>query len=157
MSQSSAVFTSHPICRLRSFFSRSTGNLDRALDLVKSFAQAYPPSAVRSTLNKLPSRSTRTTLIGARPLVRLFTDVDIPDDAVPPSLTFTEVEVLHHKLVAASPRREKDIKYLGWLCRAYEGTLRARRDAAWHAKPVPESADVREGEIPPQNAQDGAQ
>lgn len=67
-----------------------------------------------------------------------MSDADIPDDRVPPLLTFTEVEVLHHKLAAAD--RVSDIKYLKWVCKSYEGALRARRDAAIRAKPPSEVA-----------------
>ena len=88
-------------------------------------------------------RSTRTSLTGARPLVRLFTDGDIPDDSVPPALTFAEIEVLHHKLVAAGPMKDtkREVGYLKWVCKAYEGALRRRREGVLRAKP--EKEEVR--------------
>lgn len=63
-----------------------------------------------------------------RPLVRLTSSVEVPDDHVPPLLMFPDVEVLHHKLVAREA--SKEIEYLTYLCRAYEWALRRRRDVA---------------------------
>ena len=74
-------------------------------------------------------RSTRVSLIaGDRPLVRLMTALDVQDDAVPPLLTFADIEVLHHRLVAAGDRR--GLASVKWVCKAYEGALRKRREAA---------------------------
>ena len=67
-----------------------------------------------------------------------MSSADVPDDTVPPLLTFTELEVLHHRLVAAN--RTSDIKYLKWVCMSYNAALRARRDAAIHAQPVKTSS-----------------
>lgn len=103
------------------------------MDAVKAFVAAYPPQVVREPPSRLPFRSTRTNLVAARPLVRVFNPADIPDDAVPPLLSFTEVEVLHHRLVAAGPGRTGDIRYLKWVCKAYEGALRRRREQALQA------------------------
>jgi hypothetical protein len=74
-------------------------------------------------------RSTRVSLGASdRPLVRLTTALDVQDDNVPPLLTFADVEVLHHRLVAAGDRR--GLAYVKWVCKAYEGALRKRREAA---------------------------
>lgn len=113
------------------------------MDIVKGFVAAYPPQQVRTPPPKPEFRSTRTNLIAPRPLVRMFNAVDIPDDAVPPLLSFPEIEALHHRLVAAGPARAKDIKYLKWMCKAYEGALRMRREKALAVpKPRPRSEDV---------------
>lgn len=118
------------------------------MDLVRDFVKTYPPSAIRTTPERPSLLSTRTSLVGARPLVRLMSSAEVPDDTVPPLLTFREVEALHHRLVAA--RREKDIKYLKWVCKSYEGALRARRDAEMRAQPAKseegeEEAEAEEG------------
>lgn len=80
-------------------------------------------------------RSTRTNLVGARPLVRMFNVADIPDDIVPPLLSFSELELLHHRLVVAG--RAADIRYLKWVCKTYEGELRRRRVRALQATTHP--------------------
>lgn len=116
----------------------SNGRPGRALTLVKAFAEAYPPSRITRPTPKDSLRSTRTTLVGARPLVRFTSTTDVPDDAVPPLLTFMDLEVLHHKLVAAGHR--EGIAYLTWLCKAYKGALSRRREASIKAEPVDEGA-----------------
>jgi len=74
-------------------------------------------------------RSTRVLLAaGNRPLVRLTTALDVQDDEVPPLLTFADIEVLHHRLVAAGDQRS--LAYVKWVCKAYDGALRKRREAA---------------------------
>lgn len=59
---------------------------------------------------------------------------EVPDDHVPPLLTFKDVEVLHHRLI--DEYRTEDIKYVTWLCKAYEWALRVRRDETIKAKPL---------------------
>lgn len=116
-------------------------NLAGALDAVRAFVAAYPPEWLRAPAERPPFRSTRTNLLGARPLVRVFHAVDIPDDGVPPLLAFAELEVLHHRLVAAGAAA--DVRYLTWVCKAYQGSLRRRREKALRAtmhpvhKPAP--------------------
>ena len=70
-------------------------------------------------------------LEGIRPLVRLANPVDIPDDTVPPLLTFTDLGVLHARFVRNDDRT--GIRYLKWLSKSYEGNLRRRRDATMTA------------------------
>lgn len=115
----------------RRLFDR-TGRLDEALACLRAFVARYPPSDVRepsSTLTQQADmRSTRVSLAGSnRPLVRLTTALDVHDDDVPPLLTFSDTETLHHRLVAASNRH--GIAYVKWVCKAYEGALRKRREA----------------------------
>lgn len=77
-------------------------------------------------------RSTRVSLAaGDRPLVRLTTALDVRDDDVPPLLTFADVEMLHHRLVACSDLR--GLACVKWVCKAYEGALRKRREAVLNA------------------------
>ncbi|KZP12343.1 hypothetical protein FIBSPDRAFT_799096 [Athelia psychrophila] len=109
------------------------GDLDRAVAQVKSFTNRYPPVVMRSPPAKLPFQSTRTVLLGARPLVRMTSATELPDDTVPPILTFTDIELLHHRLVAMG--KTKDVGFLKWACKAYEGGLRIRRDATMRAEP----------------------
>jgi hypothetical protein len=60
--------------------------------------------------------------------------VEVPDDNVPPLLTFEDLEILHHRLVATG--RRKEIGFLKYVCKAYEGALRARRDGTMKAEPA---------------------
>ena len=59
---------------------------------------------------------------------------EVPDDNVPPLLTFRDLELLHHRLIDVG--RQKDIKFVTWICKAYEWALRIRRDETIKAKPV---------------------
>ncbi|KAI0944607.1 hypothetical protein AcW1_002276 [Taiwanofungus camphoratus] len=125
-----------------------TENSRRALEHVRAFTERYPPERVRVTPPKPSLLSTRTVLVGARPLVRLTSTVDIPDDCVPPLLTFSELEVLHIRLVALEDRA--GIRYLKWVCKAYEGSLRRRRNASMRA--VPEGSEPDQTQVHNQNS-----
>ncbi|KAJ7452123.1 hypothetical protein B0H11DRAFT_2074384 [Mycena galericulata] len=114
------------------------GQLQRALDHVKAFAERYPPSHLFERSRKASFRSTRTVLVGARPLVRLTSPNEVPDDDVPPLLMFSDLEILHHRLVAAS--MTPGIAYIKYISKAYEWALRGRRDAAMKARPAPNSS-----------------
>ena len=103
-----------------------SGKLDEAIEYVKTFFQRYPPSSIKQVHPKPALRSTRTVLVGERPLVRLTSTVDMTDNTVPPLLTFSDLEVLHHKLVSAE--RVDEIGFVKYVCKAYEGALRIRRD-----------------------------
>jgi hypothetical protein len=104
-----------------------TRRVDEALTCLRAFVARYPPYTVRAPplLRRPDMRAMRVTLIGARPLVRLTTALDVQDDHVPPVLTFADLEVLHHRLVAAGNLR--GLAYVKWVCKAYEGALRKRR------------------------------
>ena len=95
---------------------------------LRAFAAKYPPNNVRTPPPKPHFRSTRTSLVGQRALVRMTGVTEVPDDNVPPLMTFRDVEILHHRLIDEA--RVKDIKYVTWLCKAYEYGLRKRRDEA---------------------------
>ncbi|KAI0312789.1 hypothetical protein OF83DRAFT_1144310 [Amylostereum chailletii] len=103
-----------------------TNQLDRAITHLKRFATRYPPTALRAA-KPLPSlRDARIVLSAPRPIVRLTTVLDIPDETVPPMLTFADLEILHHRLVAAGDR--EGLRFVKWACKAYEGSLRMRRE-----------------------------
>ncbi|KAF6749705.1 hypothetical protein DFP72DRAFT_1034551 [Ephemerocybe angulata] len=106
---------------------------DKAMDIIRAFAARYPPQAVRVPPPKPMIRSTKMMLGTGdtritRPLVRMTGATEVGDDYVPPVLMWRDVEALHHKLVACGKTR--DIKYLGWVTKAYEWALRVRRDEA---------------------------
>ncbi|KAG8882330.1 hypothetical protein FRB98_003763 [Tulasnella sp. 332] len=141
-----------------------SGDTQRGVELVKHFHMRYPPQAAlppndsasgRATTavsvstmkppsispptKRLPAKSfpTRVALEATRqPLVRLTTNSQIPDNTIPPFLTFEDVEVLHHRLVVESTSgpledrkaRVGDVKYLTWVCRSYGGALQKRKN-----------------------------
>ena len=106
--------------------------MDRAIEHLKAFAARYPPNDIRTPTLKTNLRSTRTSLVGSRPLVRMTSETEVPDDHVPPLMTFRDISVLHHRLLDEG--RTNDLKYVTWLCKAYEWALRIRRDAAVKAE-----------------------
>ncbi|THU93411.1 hypothetical protein K435DRAFT_725478 [Dendrothele bispora CBS 962.96] len=120
-----------------------TDNLDRAMSHLRHFVSAYPPSSIRdpAAYTKSPLRATQTRLVGARPLVRLSTPIDVPDDLIPPLLTFADLRAVHQRLVIAG-NRAKDIAYITYVCKAYEWALRVRRDERMKAKPPKESVGI---------------
>lgn len=86
----------------------------------------------------LPIPTTAPSHSVAKPLVRLTSAVGPKDDRVPPIIGFSDVELLHHRLVAL--RRTKDVGYVKWVCEAYKGLLRQRRERV--LKGASTSADV---------------
>lgn len=101
-----------------------------AIDHLKAFAKHYPPKVMSKPVSptKMPIRSTRTVLKtdAPRPIVRFTSATDVTDDAVPPFMSFSDLELLHHRLIAAN--RVSDLGHVKWLCKAYSGALRHRRD-----------------------------
>ncbi|KAF5329730.1 hypothetical protein D9619_008986 [Psilocybe cf. subviscida] len=117
-----------------------TENTDRAMEHLRAFAAKYPPDNVRTPALKPAFRSTRSQLVANRPLVRMTSASEVPDDHVPPLATFRDLEILHHRLV--DDMRDKDIKYVTWLCKAYEWALRVRRDETVKAKIAPPETPI---------------
>ncbi|KAG1895520.1 uncharacterized protein F5891DRAFT_1057857 [Suillus fuscotomentosus] len=142
------------------------GDVDRAITLLRTFMSRYPPTALlpparnpssahvdaqdvmkKRTITlfaKPPILSTRTILSNSaatpRPLVRLTSAIGPPDERVPPLLSFVDVELLHARLVEQG--RGKEVGFLKWACKAYEGALRTRREAVLGAR-VPAGEDIR--------------
>ncbi|KAG1733492.1 hypothetical protein EDB19DRAFT_1730423 [Suillus lakei] len=137
-------------------------NVDRAIALVRTFMSRYPPTALlppspqsivysdvtnKRTITlfaKPPILSTRTVLTNPsstpRPLVRLTSAIGPPDERVPPLLSFADVELLHARLVEQG--RGKEVGFLKWACKAYEGALRTRREAVLGAR-IPVGENVK--------------
>jgi hypothetical protein len=106
---------------------------------LRNFVQHYPPRAIRTPAPALPMRSTRTILEdSSRPLVRLTNAALVADDHVPPLLTFSDLGVLHQRLVAA--KDSAGVGYITYVCKAYEGELRRRRDVTMRAQTLREKA-----------------
>ncbi|KAF8508069.1 hypothetical protein JB92DRAFT_2814976 [Gautieria morchelliformis] len=100
--------------------------LDEAVDLIYQFVDRYPPQIVKHPSPPDPRQSTRTSLYAERPIVRLTDRSTIPEDRIPPFLTFRDLNTLHHRAIAA--KRPDYITYITWVARAYEGALRRRRE-----------------------------
>ena len=115
-----------------------SGKPREALQVLREFVAAYPPQLVKKANPKHELRSTRTVLEAARPLVRMMSPTELPDDTVPPMLTFSELEILHSKLVDAGD--EAGIAYVKYVCVSYGGALVQRKKATLHAKPTKASA-----------------
>ena len=49
----------------------------------------------------------------------------MPDDNVPPFLTFADIEMLHYRLIASVKAQGKN-GYIEWVCKAYEHVRRRR-------------------------------
>lgn len=111
-----------------------TGHASEALRLVRTFVDRYPPSMIKTPSAKHVLRSTRTLLVAPRPIIRMISPTEVPDDTVPPLLTFPELEVLHHKLVAMGDR--KSVGYIKYVCMSYQGALKRRKDTTLRSKPV---------------------
>ncbi|KAJ7578536.1 hypothetical protein C8J56DRAFT_1060001 [Mycena floridula] len=124
------------------------GKLDRAMEQVKAFVARYPPSLLREPPPKPDFRGTRTSLAASRPMVRTTSLVEIPDDQVPPLLTFRDVQLLHHKFVNLEGDGMKEIAYLTGVCKSYEGSLKQRREKGLLLKPTVEPMDPPELDEP---------
>ena len=124
------------------------------MEIARSFVRQYPPSVVRDSPPKNPMRSAQTSLLGTRPLIHLVSNTSVPDDAVPPLLSFEEVEILHQRLVVAN--RREDIGFVKWMCKAYEGSLRKRRDASLKAPLSSTTAVVSTAENATDDVQQGS-
>lgn len=49
----------------------------------------------------------------------------MPEDRIPPLFTFRDLNLLHHRAIAA--KRPDYIAYITWVAKSYEGALRRRR------------------------------
>lgn len=101
------------------------GHLHEAMDFLHQFVARYPPPFVKQPSPPDPKRSTRTSLYAERPIVRLTERSTVPEDRIPPFLMFRDLNLLHHRAIAA--KRPDYIAYITWVSKAYEGALRQRR------------------------------
>jgi len=110
------------------------------MDQLREFAAMYPPEVIKTPVLRSPLSSTKTSLIGERPLVRMTSVTEVPDDYVPPLVVFRDIEVLHHRLLVEE--RKKDIGFVTWLCKSYEWALRIRRNRAINTNVPKETSSV---------------
>ncbi|KAG2052068.1 hypothetical protein BDR06DRAFT_973258 [Suillus hirtellus] len=71
--------------------------------------------------------------------VRLTSAIGPPDEHVPPLPSFADVELPHACLVEQG--NSKEVGFLKWACKAYEGALGTRKEAVLGAR-VPVGEDV---------------
>jgi hypothetical protein len=104
----------------------------RSVTILRDFFDNYNPRSVRIPKPQSPLRSARVQLYAHKPIIRLISPTEVPDDKVPPLLTFTDVSALHQRLVLEG--REKDIKFLKYVCVSYECNLKKRRELSLKEK-----------------------
>ncbi|KAG9101062.1 hypothetical protein FRC06_003405 [Ceratobasidium sp. 370] len=121
--------------------------IDPALALLRDFVTKYPPTGLKRpdhlappshrpclehTPPANPSRTLSDLLTAPLPraglLVRFTTPEQITEPGVAPHLLFTDLALLHHRLVARHPHRRADIAFVTWVCKSYELQIRRRRE-----------------------------
>ena len=103
--------------------------------LVREFHSKYPPSHVGIPAEGIDALgSNRIQLFAPKPLVRMTSATEVVDDKIPPLLLFRHVEFLHKQL--AILQRRQEIGYLKYLCMAYDGALRRRRELTLKKEPL---------------------
>ncbi|KAF9562861.1 hypothetical protein CPC08DRAFT_662543 [Agrocybe pediades] len=115
-------------------------DIDRAMEHLREFGAKYPPEVIKSSAPTSPLYSNKVSLAGERPLVRMTSAAEIPDDYVPPLIVFRDVDVLHHRLLVEE--RKKDIGFVTWLCKSYEWALRMRRNKAMQVQTGTKNTDI---------------
>ncbi|KAG9125878.1 hypothetical protein FRC07_005818 [Ceratobasidium sp. 392] len=121
--------------------------IDAALALLREFVTKYPPTSLKQPHHLAPpshrpllehapptnpSRGLSDLLTTPPPrvglLVRFATPEQITEPGVPPHLLFTDLALLHHRLVARHSHRRADIAFVTWVCKSYELQMKRRRD-----------------------------
>jgi len=129
---------------ITSYIIYRTWNLPEALKVLNEFVSLYPPMRVGQPAPVPSSRSSKVRLYAHRPLVRLTEPTTVPEDRITPFMTFRDIDLLHGRCVIK--RRVKDINYLTWVGKAYEGNLRKRRDLTLKGE-VRQSGEDRDTEV----------
>lgn len=123
--------------------------MDTALALLREFVTKYPPASLKHQFPPTPSthrsrlehptpddptQSLSTLLTTPAPrvglLVRFTTPEQVTEPGVGPHLLFTDLALLHHRLVSRHSHRSADIAFLTWACKSYEFQLKRRREQA---------------------------
>ncbi|KEP51991.1 PPR domain protein [Rhizoctonia solani 123E] len=124
-------------------------DVETALTLLREFVTKYPPACLntqspsslstqRSRLEHLPplnsDKSLTTLLATPTPrvglLVRFTTPEQITEPGIGPHLLFSDLTLLHQRLVSRHSYRKADIAFVTWACKSYELQLKRRRDRA---------------------------
>ncbi|CAE6411953.1 unnamed protein product [Rhizoctonia solani] len=124
-------------------------DVEAALAHLRKFVTKYPPSSLnyQSPPSLLTQRSrleyptssnsdkSLTTLL-AMPaprvglLVRFTTPEQITEPGIGPHLLFSDLTLLHQRLVSRHSHRKADIAFVTWACKSYELQLKRRREQA---------------------------
>ncbi|KAH9920852.1 uncharacterized protein BXZ73DRAFT_104586 [Epithele typhae] len=67
----------------------------------------------------------------------------IPDTSVPPLLTFSDLELLHHRLVDRGDK--ESIGFVKFVCKAYQGALARRKEATLDTRPATQPDGEKRG------------
>ncbi|KAG8743849.1 hypothetical protein FRC10_011316 [Ceratobasidium sp. 414] len=147
--QATAESVSPHLLTLAAFANMCTrcDEIDAALALLRDFVTKYPPTNLkqpdhlaspshRPSLEHAPLANPSCTLSGLLTapsprtglLVRFTTPEQITEPGVAPHLLFTDLALLHHRLVARHPHRRADIAFVTWVCKSYELQMRRRRE-----------------------------
>ncbi|KAG8691453.1 hypothetical protein FRC11_003728 [Ceratobasidium sp. 423] len=124
-------------------------DVETALAHLREFVTKYPPASLndqnppslltqRSRLEyPTPSNSDKslTTLLATPAprvglLVRFATPEQITEPGIGPHLLFSDLTLLHQRLVSRHPHRKTDIAFVTWACKSYELQLKRRRERA---------------------------
>ncbi|KAJ1300646.1 hypothetical protein OPQ81_002296 [Rhizoctonia solani] len=134
-----AIIRVHSLCN----------DVETALALLREFVTKYPPTSLKK--QNPPSLSTQrprlehptppnsdnslTTLLATPAprvglLVRFTTPEQITEPGIGPHLLFSDLTLLHQRLVSRHSHRKADIAFVTWACKSYELQLKRRREEA---------------------------
>ncbi|GAB1525354.1 hypothetical protein RhiTH_008514 [Rhizoctonia solani] len=143
-------------------------NVETALALLREFVTKYPPASLndqsppsspvqRSRLEyAIPANSEKSlTSLLATPtprvglLVRFTRPEQITEPGIGPHLLFSDLTLLHQRLVSRHSHRKADIAFVTWACKSYELQLKRRRERVLGvAKPPRSKARFPEKKYP---------
>ncbi|CAE6358666.1 unnamed protein product [Rhizoctonia solani] len=139
-------------------------NVETALELLREFVTKYPPASLND--QNIPSSPTQRsrleypttansekslTSLLATPtprvglLVRFTTPEQITEPGIGPHLLFSDLTLLHQRLVSRHSHRKADIAFVTWACKSYELQLKRRRERALGVVKPPRSKAPRKG------------
>ncbi|CUA71529.1 hypothetical protein RSOLAG22IIIB_04648 [Rhizoctonia solani] len=123
-------------------------DIETALALLREFVTKYPPARLNTpnppslpTHSRLeyptsPNSDNSLATLLATPaprvglLVRFTTPEQITEPGIGPHLLFSDLTLLHQRLVSRHSHRKADIAFVTWACKSYELQLKRRRDRA---------------------------
>ncbi|OCF45692.1 hypothetical protein I317_00595 [Kwoniella heveanensis CBS 569] len=112
------------------------GSVDASLSLLQEFATRYPSTDITRTYAPMPDMGFK---------VKMSTAATTPEVAVPPYLTFRDVDVLHARLVRTGGPENgwnaEGLTAVKTIIRGYEGRLKERR--RWRMRGWQRGRDTR--------------
>ncbi|KAK4684100.1 hypothetical protein P7C73_g6105, partial [Tremellales sp. Uapishka_1] len=101
------------VIRLHAIF----GHTEEAMRTMDEFFATYPPEDILVGYSPIEPSSLK---------IRLTTTATTPEPNVPPHILFSDVDVLHQRLVR--DEQGDHVRKLGWMVRSYEKALKKRRN-----------------------------